>query len=283
LKTDSVKDDHSTFARSSQRAAGVARRVGSRAAPLIAQIAILVAILAAWQWLPGPKLVFWLSKPSLIFATLWEWVIDGSLWLHLAATLGVMTVGYVIGCLIGVVCGLTVSLYPQLQRVLAPYVSGFYALPKIALAPLFIILFGIGTESKILVVVSTVFFQVYRSTQDGVADIDHSFIDAFRLMGATNRETTRKLMVPATLPWIFTAMRISLRDAFIFTVIAELFASNSGIGYLIQLYSTKFDATGVYAAIVVLVVLSVLLTEMLSRVERLLPRDQSLDARQSAQ
>jgi NitT/TauT family transport system permease protein len=236
-----------------------------------ARIVLLAALLAAWQFLPGPSIRFWLSDPWQISQTLLEWVQDGSLWVHLGATLEVMALGYVAGCGLGVGGGLLLGLHPRTQRVLAPYIAAAYALPKIALAPLFIIVFGIGISSKVALVTITVFFLVFNSTLDGVHDVDRDLVRTLALMGATRREIVRKILLPAALPWIFTGMRISVRYAFTNTLLAELIAANSGIGFLIAYYSGKFDADGAYAAILILVVLSVLLTEALTRVEKALP------------
>jgi NitT/TauT family transport system permease protein len=150
---------------------------------------------------------------------------------------------------------------------MSPYIAALYALPKIALAPLFVIVFGIGIASKVALVAITVFFLVLNSTLDGVRNVDRDLVQALTLMGATRFEVIRKALVPAALPWIFTGMRISVRYAFSNTLLAELIASNSGIGFLIEYYSGTFDAAGAFAAILVLVACSVVLTELLTRVE----------------
>jgi len=237
-----------------------------------ARVAILVAVLAAWQFLPGPSVRFWMSDPSRIAGMLAEWIADGSLWEHLGATLEVMSLGYVLGCGLGIAGGLGLGLMPRVRRVLSPYVGAAYALPKIALAPLFIIVFGIGIGSKVALVTATVVFLVLNSTLDGVSDIDRELLQALVLMGATRREIVRKVMIPAAVPWIFTGMRISVRYAFTNTLLAELIAANSGIGFLIASYSGQFDANGAYAAILVLVTLSVAMTEILTQAEKPLAR-----------
>jgi NitT/TauT family transport system permease protein len=239
-----------------------------------ARLVVLAAVLAAWQFLPGKSMRFWMSDPWQIGMALWSWIRDGSLWQHLDATLQVMSLGYAAGCALGIAGGLTLGLLPRVQRVLSPYVAGAYALPKIALAPLFVIFFGIGLSSKIALVTVTVFFLVFNSTLDGVNNIDLDLVRTLTLMGAARSEIVRKVMVPAAMPWIFTGMRISVRYAFTNTLLAELIAANSGLGFLIAYYSGKFDAEGAYAAILVLVVFSVVLTEVLTRIEKLLPQAQ---------
>ena len=118
----------------------------------------------------------------------------------------------------------------------------------------------------------TVFFLVLNSTLDGVRNVDRDLTQALSLMGATRSEVIRKVLLPAALPWIFTGMRISVRYAFTNTLLAELISANKGIGFLIEYYSGIFDATGTYTAILVLVIMSVGLTEVLSWIERSMAR-----------
>jgi NitT/TauT family transport system permease protein len=248
----------------------------TRLAGLIAaRIGLLLAFLAMWQFLPPASLRFWMSGPVQIVERLWSWIVDGSLWPNLFATLLAMALGYVIGTVSGVALGLTFGFLPRFHRVMAPYISALYALPKIALAPLFVIAFGIGIESKVALVAVTVFFLILNSTLDGVRNVDRDMVQALSLMGATRLEVIRKALVPGALPWIFTGMRISVRYAFSNTLLAELIAANSGIGYLIEYYSGTFDAAGAFAAILVLVICSVVLTELLTRVETRMGRGRS--------
>jgi NitT/TauT family transport system permease protein len=234
---------------------------------LIARLALVLVLLTMWQVLPTHGLRFWMSGPVEIIARLWNWILDGSLWENLGATLLAMVLGYVIGTGAGIVLGLLFGFLPRVHRVLSPYITALYAMPKIALAPLFIITLGIGIESKVALVAITVFFLVLNSTLDGVRNVDRDLVRSLALMGATRIEVISKVLIPATLPWIFTGMRISVRYAFTNTLLAELIASNSGIGYMIEYYSGIFDATGTYAAILVLVIMSVGLTEVLTQVE----------------
>jgi NitT/TauT family transport system permease protein len=242
---------------------------------LLARLALVLVLLTMWQVLPTKALRFWMSGPVEIVARLWSWILDGSLWENLGATLLAMVVGYLIGTGAGIVLGLLFGFLPRLHRVLSPYITALYAMPKIALAPLFIITLGIGIASKVALVAITVFFLVLNSTLDGVRNVDRDLVRLLALMGATRFEVISKVLVPATLPWIFTGMRISVRYAFTNTLLAELIASNSGIGFMIEYYSGVFDATGTYAAILVLVIMSVGLTEVLTQIETKLSRGRS--------
>lgn len=237
------------------------------------RLLIVATLFLLWEYLPvRPGLRLWLSSPSMIFQTLAAWFIDGSIWLHIGATLQAMLTGYVLGCAIGIMAGLTFGFMPRTYLVLAPYLSALYALPKVALVPLFILVLGIGIASKVALVVMTVFFIVLNSTLDGVRDVDTDLTRALTLMGASRLETIRKVILPGTLAWIFTGMRISVRYAFTGTLLAELIGSNRGLGYLIEYNSGIFNATGAYAAVLIIVVLSVTMSEFLIWIEKLLPR-----------
>lgn len=244
-------------------------RFFSTATGRIASRIVLVALLLLlWEYAPVARATrFWMSSPSAILGTLWGWLFDGTIWAHLGSTLLVMSEGYVIGCVTGIGLGFLLGFFPRLSRVLAPVLASFYALPKIALAPLFVILLGVDNASKVALVAVTVFFLVLTSTIEGVREVDRDMVSALSLMGATRTEIVRKVLIWAALPWIFTGMRIAVRYAFTATLLAELIAANRGLGFLIELNSGNFNTTGAYAAIVVIIICSVLLTELLSRLE----------------
>jgi NitT/TauT family transport system permease protein len=131
-----------------------------------------------------------------------------------------------------------------------------------------IIIFGLGYGSKVPLVAATVFFLVFNSTLDGVKSADPDTVESMKIMGATRLEEIYKVLLPSALPWVFTGMRIAVRYAFTNTILAELIAANSGLGYLIESNAARFDATATYAAVLVLVVVSVSLTEILVKLEK---------------
>ncbi len=152
--------------------------------------------------------------------------------------------------------GLTLGLAPRAERVLAPFIAALYGLPKVALLPLLVILFGIGLMSKVVLVASVVFFLLLYATLGGMGDVDRDTMDGLRLMGATEGEIVRKVRLPAILPWIYTGFRTSIGYALTTTVVSEALSSNRGLGFLIEHAAVQFNAAGVFAAVVVLLVLS---------------------------
>ncbi|UUZ76950.1 ABC transporter permease [Polaromonas sp. P1(28)-13] len=235
---------------------------------IVARLLILGSLVGLWQYASGrwaPE--FWISSPTAIAAQIGRWFEDGSIWPHFRATLTAMVSGYVLGCISGVGLGLILGFIPGAYRVVSPFMAALYSLPKVALAPLFVIVLGIDIESKIALVTITVFFLVLYSTLDGVRAVDKDFVQSFHLMGATRRETATKLLIPYARPWIFSGMRIAVRYALTAAILGELIAANRGMGYLIEFNAGQFKATGVFAAVVLLAVFCVALTEILTRFE----------------
>lgn len=234
----------------------------------LGRAAILLAFLVAWQLGSGtliPKM--FVSDPISIGTTIVQWIEDGSLWNHLATSLVTLLIGYVLGAAIGIVAGFLLGLIRFADRTLAPFIAAFYGLPKVALLPLFVIFLGIGIESKVALVAVVVAFLLFYNTRDGVRDIDPDLIDSLRLLGATQLEILRKVLFPAALPWIYTGLRVAVGYALTTTVVGEVLSSNRGIGYLIESSAGRFNSAGVFAAVVVLVVLSLIITATLSRME----------------
>jgi NitT/TauT family transport system permease protein len=230
------------------------------------RLLLILAFLVAWQFSSGAIFnSFWLPLPTDIVVDLRDWFVSGSVWIHLLATIEAMTAGYILGCAGGVFFGLILGRMPRTYRVFSPYITAFYSIPKIAFAPLFIIVFGIGLSSKIALVVSSVFFILLYSTLDGCRDVDEDLVRAVSLMGASKREMFLKVLAPSTVPWILTGARIALPNALTAVVLGELISANRGIGYLISYYSGQYDSVGVYAAVVVLLACSVAIATVLNR------------------
>ncbi len=244
------------------------RMILSRPGLFVARLLIIGTFLLVWEAASGTIVnKFWISSPSAIVATLYRWIENGSLWLHLRATLISIGAGYALGCAGGIGIGLALGFLPRVYRIAAPYLSSLYSVPKIALAPLFVILLGIGLESKIALVAITVFFLVLYSTIDGINDIDREMVRALEIMGASRWEISTKIIIPGALSWILTGMRIAVRYASTAAILGELIAANSGLGFLIEYYAGQYNAAGVFAAVVVLVIFGASATALLTRFE----------------
>lgn len=219
--------------------------------------ALLIALLAFWQLASGTLLpAFYVSSPVKVFGVLWRWLTDGTIWIHVGSTVSVLFLGYLVGAAAGISIGLWLGLKPKAEQLLQPFIAALYGLPKMALLPLLIIVFGIGIVSKIVLVASVVVFLLLFATLSGVRNIDHDMVESLRLMGATEEELTRKVRMPAILPWIYTGLRTSIGYALTTTVVSEALQSNRGLGFLIENAAVSFNAAGVFAAVIALLILS---------------------------
>jgi NitT/TauT family transport system permease protein len=244
-------------------------RRADRVRILVAQAALLAVILGGWGWASGRILDrLFLSDPLSIARAFVDLVARGTLWFHLRFTLTETLLGYLIGASLGLGLALLVSLVPAGEAVLRPYVLLAYATPKIALAPLMIIWFGIGLLPKILLAATFVFFVVFLSTLAGVATVRPELVAVVRVMGASPLAVFGKVVVPAALPMIVTALRITIPAALIGAIIGEFISSNRGVGYLINAASSRYATAQVFAGILSLLILVLLMNAALSTLER---------------
>jgi NitT/TauT family transport system permease protein len=236
---------------------------------LAGQVAIVILLLAIWQFGSGRFLPHvWVSSPIAIFATLYSWFADGSIWTHLTATLSSAALGYALGSACGVATGLLLGLSSRLEAIFSPFVIALYSLPKVALAPFFVIFLGIGIESKVALVAITVYFLLLYNTLDGLHDLDRTWPAAYRLMGANQREIIHNVLLPGIMPWVFSGLRIAVRYAFTAAVLGELIAGNKGIGFLIENSAGNYNSSGIFAGVLVLVICSVSATQVIARAEK---------------
>lgn len=233
------------------------------------RIALSVVLLGGWELASGTIVSpFWVSSPSLIFFALVEMVASGGLPLAIFATMLVATSGFVLGIAIGVGLGVLFGVNRIVARVLDPYLTGLYTLPRVALVPLFILWFGLGFEMKTIFTALLVFFPIFMNTLAGIRDVDDDLIDVIRVMGASRRDTILKVLVPSALAWVFAGLRISVPFALIGAVLAEMFSSSEGLGYIISNTANQFDTAGLFAALVVTTILGLALDWLVGIVER---------------
>lgn len=232
------------------------------------RVLLAAAFLVAWEFSSG-RLIhpFFVSRPSAIFAQLWEWAATGELWVHLQITAFEMIVGFLAGTILGLLLGLFLGLAPTAEKIVSPILIGLNGLPKIALAPLFVVLFGIGIFSKIVLVASVVTFFVLFNTITGVQQADRDLLQALRLMGASRPQTILKVVVPGAIAYMFLGVKISLRYALNYAVVGEILAGNRGIGFLIARSLGNLDTSGVMAGVFLLVIVGVALYEAVVRLE----------------
>ncbi|WP_108260904.1 ABC transporter permease [Mangrovicoccus ximenensis] len=232
---------------------------------ILSRFAILAALLAFWEIASGRLIQEYLvSKPSKIAETFLDWVMDGSIFFHAGITAIEALAGFVLGALAGMVLGMVLGRAERLAELLNPFIMAFYSIPKIALAPLFIIWFGIGIEMKILLTGTIVFFLVFLNTYTGVRSVSPELINILRLMGANEGDALRKVVLPSAIVWVFTGLRLSVPYAMIGAIVGEMIAANRGLGYLLSHASSQFNTAGVFAALAAIIAMSVLMNTAVS-------------------
>jgi NitT/TauT family transport system permease protein len=219
----------------------------------------------AWRWPIVAKLV---SRPSDVTQGIVHVVWTGEIWQHLEATLTEMAVGYLIGALSGVSLGFLFGRVKLLGEIFNPYISLFNGIPKVALAPVFVIWFGIGLMSKIAIIMTMVFFVVFINTFAGLRSINEEYVSITRIMGASRWQVVREVFLPATLPFILVGLRAGIPFSVIGAVVGEFIAATKGLGYFINYHQGTFDTNGIFVGVAILAGLVVVLDGLLSIVER---------------
>lgn len=238
-----------------------------------ARVGLAVVTLVLWEALSGRVIdPFWFANPSQILLRLGRWIGTGSLWPHVGATLFEMGAGLALGVPAAVVVGFALGTQRLLARVASPIIVALYNVPKVALAPLFILWFGIHATPKIVLVAVTVFFLVFFSVYTGVRDVDPELVSTLRLMGARGRHILRHVVAPAALPWVFAGLKIALPYSLIAAVVGEMIVADRGVGYLVMSAAGMIDTPGVFSGLVVLMGIGLGVNALVGRIEGRLMR-----------
>lgn len=244
-----------------------------------AQIATMVILILAWDLFAGPPggrwtLVdqFYVGQPGEAWQAIKDWTADGTLKTHAIVTLRETIYGFVIGCVSGVAIGFLLAVNAHVGRVFYPLVMAANTVPKLALAPMLIMWFGIGEPSKIATAALLVFFLVFINTFQGVREVDQQLVNALKVIGAGRATILRRVTVPSSLVWVVTGMRTSVPYAFLGAVVGEMMAAQNGLGTLIQRSSNAFQPSMMMAAIIVLIAFALLLNAVIGILERIVLR-----------
>ncbi|MCC5036708.1 ABC transporter permease [Streptomyces sp. WAC 00631] len=231
--------------------------------------ALLVVMLVLWQAASGRWIDdTFISRPSDIVDRLGTWWADGTLADNTWITVQEIVYGFLLGAAAGALAGYLLGASRFVYRVLDPFIMALYAIPKVALAPLFIVWIGIGMDMKVLLAAVTVFFLVFLNTAAAVREVDQGLVDAVRLMGGDRRQIALKVVLPSSMAGFLTGLKVSVPYALIGAVIGELVASNRGLGYLINDAAAQFDTAGVFATLVVLSLIAGALNILVGMLDR---------------
>jgi NitT/TauT family transport system permease protein len=213
-----------------------------------------------------------LAAPSQIAVAIFHLARSGQLWHHIAVSGAEFALGYVIACVLGIALGLAMASSPPFKQAAQPWVSGLYATPTIALAPLFILWFGIGIWSKVIVVITLVLFPVTINTEAGLRTTSERLIEMLRSFGATKRQIFFKVSLPSAVPFILAGLKLGIGRGLIGVVVAELFGSRAGLGNLISQSADAFNMPELFAGVVILAFAGIVMTAGFSKLEqRLVP------------
>ena len=232
------------------------------------QIVVGLVVLVLWQVAGQIFGAFTLSSPWLIVQRIVELVSGGTLWPDLSTTLIETFAGLAIGMVAGVAVGVLIASSDTAGRWFYPYIMALYSLPRVALAPLFIVWFGIGLESKIFMVVTMVVFVAFYNTYQGMRSIDPDLLEMMRSFRASWTARLRWVILPAIAPWILTSLRLSIALALIGAVIAELVGASQGLGYYMGYAANVLDTTGVFAGLVIITVIAMIAEQIVALIER---------------
>ena len=244
------------------------------------QIPLLVGIFVLWDVLTRPGLIppiffdnpnraaFFFGEPLKIFMAIWVWFTEGTIYPHLWVTLQETVLAFVIGTVLGLAVGLWLGLSPTASAITDPYIKAMNAMPRVVLAPIFMVWFGLGIWSKVALGVTLVFFIVFFNVYQGVKEVSPVILNNVRMLGAGRRQLLRHVYLPSATSWVFSSLHTSVGMAFVGAVVGEYLGSASGVGYLIHMAEGSFDINTVFAGILVLTIFALVLDFIVSVVER---------------
>lgn len=255
-------------------AVATTRATASRRTILLLQLVVFLIIVLGWEGAVRLDYAdgFFFSKPSDIALRIATWIITGSIWKHLATTLVEALLAFVLGSLFGVVSGLVLARVDLLSAVLDPYIRVLNALPRVILAPIFLLWFGLGIASKVALGISLVFFVVFFNTFQGVRGVDPVVLNNTRLLQASNLQLMRYVYLPSTMSWIFSSLHTSIGFALVGAVVGEYMGSSQGMGYLVAQAQGVFDTTGVMAGLLLTSLVVLVIDLGINRLEKHLLR-----------
>jgi len=241
-----------------------------------ARIATFVLIFGLWELLTAKSVgvidpFFW-GRPSGIWNQLVDWVQHGtqfgSIWLQIWTTLKEAGLGFIFGVLSGMVVGITLGQFRFLSEVLDPYIKVVNAVPRIVLASLFIVAFGVGTSSKVVTAAVLVFFGVFFNAYQGVREVDRNLINNARVLGASRWQINRNVVLPSAATWIIASLHLAFGLAIIGAVVGEILGAQAGLGLLIYTSQSSFVINGVFAGMAIIALIALLAEFLISALER---------------
>jgi len=234
------------------------------------RVLLFLLLISVWQYLIVSKILpeFFFGRPSLIFNRILDWFASGMIYPHLITTLIETIFAFIIGVIGGSAAGLWLGLSPLSAAMLDPYVKALNAMPRVILAPIFLVWFGLGMGSKIALGITLVFCVVFFNVFQGVKEVNNVVLANAKVLGATSTQLLKSVYVPSALSWMFSSLHTAVGMAFVGAVVGEYLGSASGIGYLILQAESVFDINAVLAGILVLTIFALILDWIVSKAEK---------------
>lgn len=250
-----------------RRAGRLERLAGSG---VVRAVASPVIMLVLWEALVRIGLLDarFFPAPSSVLRELWQLLASGELLVHLAYTLSRVAVGFVLGAVPAVLLGVVMGLSPALRAFLQPAIASIYPIPKVALFPLAMLIFGLGEASKWAIVAVAVFFQILLSTLAGVVNIERIYLDVAADFRASRWQAYRTIALPGAMPFIFAGFQLGLGMALIVVVIAENFGTEHGLGYIVWHSWQIFEVRDMYVGLIMIALVGYLSQLLMQRLER---------------
>jgi ABC-type nitrate/sulfonate/bicarbonate transport system permease component len=236
--------------------------------PFVVKAVSLLVVLGGWEVAGRYVNPLFLSGPSAIAAAFWELLLSGELLGAIFASLTAFFLGVTLAIVFGIAIGLAMGRIRLVEYVLEPYVIALYSTPSIALIPLFILWFGVGLASKVIIIFTLSVFIVIINTQSGVKNLSQSIVDIGTAFGASEQQVFRMIILPAALPFIMTGLRLAVGRAVLAMIIAEFFTSIAGLGGMIVKYGNFFQTAKMFVPIIVVSLLGVGAVELIKVIER---------------
>ncbi len=246
----------------------------SRPVLLALQLLVAASFIGFWHVATATSLFGEIKTMKFFFSTPWDvgarvvrMVVGGEVWYHLGITLTETILAFVIGAGGGIAIGFWFARKPLLAAVFDPYVKAINALPRVVLAPIFALWFGLGIWSKVALGVTLVFFIVFFNVYQGVRDVNQTVLSNARMLGMSERQLLRHVYWPSALGWVFSSLHTSVGFALVGAVVGEYLGSAAGLGYLIHQAEGVFDVTGVFAGMAILMVFVIIIDSIVTLVE----------------
>jgi NitT/TauT family transport system permease protein len=244
-------------------------RGGMDVSALLWRSALVIGLLLLWELAAGRLFnEFWSSRPSLIGERLFALLKSGEIWRHVSATVAEALLGLFLGAAIGSPIGVALAHYRRAAEIVDPFLMGLYGLPRVALAPMFILWFGISLFSKVMMSFSMVLFVFILNVTEGIRTVDPDMIDLMRTMRAPRSYIMRKVTIPAIVPWLMASFRIGIGLSLVGAVVGELIGANRGLGWYVVRAGGQLDTTGVFAGLFLLMLLAMIANQIIFMIER---------------